>query len=351
MPKPSPVPVVVLASAGVALLDELARLAAAAGVEPVLVHDEAGVRRWWNQAGLLVLGDDLARRVGRAPVRRDRVVLVARHGERAALNETGLALGAERVVVLPDDQAWLVDQVAVEAEGRAVGVVVAVLGCRGGAGASTVVAATARQAAADGLTCAVVDADPLGADLDALLGMQDEPGLRWRDLASSGGRLPAGPLAAALPRRDGVALLCAEATTAGVPDGALVAVVDALARAFDLVLVDVPRWLPGESRYVVDTADAVLLVTTGDLRGVASASRLRAELATASQEVRLVVRTTRSGVDADEIAGLLDIAQAATLRSDRRVAADAAFGEMVMRPALRRAARRLLEAFAAAGPR
>lgn len=345
MPKSSPFPSsrvpVVLASADDLLSDDLAHLAAAAGVDALLVHDEAGLRRSWGQAGLLVLGDDLGRRLGRAPVRRDGVVLVARHGDRPTLNETALALGAERVVMLPDEQGWLVDQVAAAAEGTASGMVVATIGCRGGAGASTVVAAVARQAGDAGLRSAVVDADPLGADLDAQLGMADEPGLRWHDLASSGGRLPAGPLAAALPTRGAVALLSAH-TQAGLPDAALVPVVDALARAFDLVLVDVPRWLPGECRHVVEAADAVVLVTSADLRGVSAAGRLRAEVAGPSQAVHLVVRATRSGVDPDDVAAALDLPHAVPLRHDRRVAGDAAFGELVMRPALRRCARRLV---------
>ena len=205
----TPGPVVLLGAADGLLLDDMLRLAAAAHVEPVLAHDVSSIQRWWSQADLIVVGADLARALVRPPVRRDRVLLVDRYDDRAALNETAVALGAEHVVVLPDDQAWLVDQVAAAGEGRPTGVVLPVVGCRGGAGASTLVAALARQAVDVGLSCVVVDADPTGADLDVLLDMADEPGLRWPDLVVSGGRLPAEPLAAALPRRAGVAVLCA----------------------------------------------------------------------------------------------------------------------------------------------
>lgn len=264
----TPGPVVLLGAADGLLLDDMLRLAAAAHVEPVLAHDVSSIQRWWSQADLIVVGADLARALVRPPVRRDRVLLVDRYDDRAALNETAVALGAEHVVVLPDDQAWLVDQVAAAGEGRPTGVVLPVVGCRGGAGASTLVAALARQAVDVGLSCVVVDADPTGADLDVLLDMADEPGLRWPDLVVSGGRLPAEPLAAALPRRAGVAVLCAgmpadvpllagtrasqgssgaPAPSSWLPDGGLAPAVDALARAFDLVVLDVPRWLPGSA--------------------------------------------------------------------------------------------------------
>jgi len=366
----TPGPVVLLGAADGLLLDDMLRLAAAAHVEPVLAHDVSSIQRWWSQADLIVVGADLARALVRPPVRRDRVLLVDRYDDRAALNETAVALGAEHVVVLPDDQAWLVDQVAAAGEGRPTGVVLPVVGCRGGAGASTLVAALARQAVDVGLSCVVVDADPTGADLDVLLDMADEPGLRWPDLVVSGGRLPAEPLAAALPRRAGVAVLCAgmpadvpllagtrasqgssgaPAPSSWLPDGGLAPAVDALARAFDLVVLDVPRWLPGECRYAVEAGDLLLLVTTADLRGVASARRVRAELASCARPARLVVRTTRSGVDPEDVADLVPAPLAATLRHDRRVAGDGARGELVVRSSLRRTARRVLATLATAG--
>jgi Flp pilus assembly CpaE family ATPase len=124
---------------------------------------------------------------------------------------------------------------------------------------------------------------------------------------------------------------------------------DALARAFDLVVLDVPRWLPGQWRQVVVSGDVLLLVTTADLRGVASARRVRAELASSARPILLVVRTARSGIDPEDVADLVPAPVAATLRHDRRVAGDAARGELVMRAPLRRTARRLLTELATAG--
>lgn len=338
----SPADAIVLAGPSGLLLDDLMRLTAAAHVEPVLAHDVASLHRWWGTAALLVLTDDLASLVGRAPLRRDGVVLASRRRERAALNEMAVAMGAEHVVTLPDDEAWLVDRLAVAGDGQPGGVVVPVVGCRGGAGASTLVAATAMQAVEMGLRCVVVDADPAGADLD-LLDMVGEPGLRWSDLAASGGRLPAGALAAALPQRSGVALL-----RAGDPV-ALVPVVDALARAFDLVLVDMPRWLPGAGRHVLDAAQSVLLVTTGDPRGLEASRRLVGELSSTVRVLTLVVRAGRAGIHGDEVAVQVGVDEVVHLRHDRRVAIDAAAGDLVMRASLRRVARRLLMGLAAGG--
>src|SRR4051795_5694632 len=44
-----------------ALLDELERLAAAAGVRPVLAHDEAAALRGWTSAPLVLVGVDAAK--------------------------------------------------------------------------------------------------------------------------------------------------------------------------------------------------------------------------------------------------------------------------------------------------
>lgn len=339
---------VLLATGRARLLDDLRRLAVAADVQPVVVEEPVAARRWWSRAGLVVLGPDLAAELVRAPVRRDGVVLVGSPHEAEGLFETAVSIGAERVVVLPEDEGWLVEQLTRAGDRRGCGVLVAVVGCRGGAGASTVVGALARQSVRDGLRAVVVDVDPGGADLDLLLDLSDEPGLRWADLASARGRLPEGPLASALPQRDGVALLRADpvtsaGVTAGVDPVCVRAVVDALRRAFDLVLVDVPRWCPDQARPVLDRADALVLVTTADPRGVVAARRAAERLATAVRPTYLVVRTGRAAtIDPVDVATAVDLPLTGLLRHDRRVAADAARGDLVVRPGLRRTVRALL---------
>lgn len=339
---------VLLATGRATLLDDLRRLAVAADVQPVVVEHLVEARRWWSRAELVVLGPDLAAELARAPVRREGVVLVGSSDEADGLFETAVSIGAERVAVLPQDEGWLVEQLTQAGDRRATGVLAAVVGCRGGAGASTVVGALARQSVRDGLPAVVVDLDPGGADLDLLLDLADEPGLRWADLASARGRLPEGPLASALPQRDGVALLRSDPVTAagvsaGVDPASVSVVVDALRRAFDLVLADVPRWCPDQARPVLDRADALVLVTTADARGVVAARRTAERLAAATRPTYLVVRTGRAAaIDPVDVATALDLPLTGLVRHNRRVAADAARGDLVVRPGLRRTARALL---------
>ena len=250
------------------------------------------------------------------------------------------------MITLRDDEAWLVDQMGIAGDSRARAVVVAVVGARGGAGASTLCAAVGLQAVAERLPCVLVDGDPLGGDLDLLLDVADEPGLRWDDLAQASGRLPASPLAAALPRRDDLALLCARHRCA-IPAAATGAVLGALARGFDLVLVDVGHRLPLSGNPVLAQADVVLVATTADLRGVASGRRVVADLDAHGPPVRLVVRAGRSGsADPDEVARWLGVPLAARLPHDDKVGADGDRGDLVLRPSLRRASRAVLGAVA-----
>ena len=90
------------------------------------------------------------------------------------------------------------------------GAVVAVMAGRGGAGASLFATALA-QSARDAL---LIDADPWSGGIDLVVGTEDEPGLRWPDLALEHGRLDFTALRQALPRRDGLSVLsCAAQVT------------------------------------------------------------------------------------------------------------------------------------------
>ncbi len=360
-------PRVMLVTADDALLDDLLRLCAAAGVTPLVAADPVMARRWWGHASLVVVGDDLAARLAPPVARRGAVVVLARAHADPGLYRQAMALGAEQVITLRDDEHWLVEQMGVAGDGHARATVVAVVGCRGGAGASTLVAAVGRAAVDEGLSCVLVDTDPDGADLDLLLDMAGEPGLRWDDLAEAGGRLPATPLAAALPRNDGLALLCARDGAVGgraakrqavlasgaegspAPPAAMTAVLGALARGFDLVLVDVGRGLPPTASPALALADLVLVTTTADLRGVAAGRRVVAGLADHGPSLRLVVRAGRSGsADPDEVAHWLGVPLAARFPFDPKVAADGDRGELVVRTSLRRASRSVLAELAQA---
>jgi secretion/DNA translocation related CpaE-like protein len=357
MPDPSHYATVLVFVQDESLLPAVERLAVAANVAPLVTRDLALARQWWARSAMVVLCEEAASALAVAPVRRDRVVLVGWNPS-TSLYERAVPVGAERVVLLPQDEAWLVEQLALAGDQHSVGTLAAVLGCRGGTGTSTLVAAVAHQAVHAGGSSVVVDADPAGGDLDVVLEMVDEPGLRWPDLASARGRLPAEQLAAALPRRGDVALLGTDPSPAVdaaandvVPAAAVPFVLDALRRAFDVVVVDLPRWLPPPVRPVLDLADAVVLVTAADARGAAAAGRMASALGGAAAQDCLVVRTG-PGATAEpaEVAALVGLPLAATLRHDRRVAAAAARGELLVRPGLRRAGQEVLRVLGAQRP-
>ncbi len=337
-----PVPPVVVATSHQHLADTVARLAAAVHVDMDVVADVSVLRSRWSDAAVVLVDEDVAAHLSAAPTRRDGVLLLGSSRTPTTL-ERALSLGAERVVTLPADEAWLVERlVSAGGDGRD-GLVVGITSTRGGSGASTLATALARYAVTQSMSAAVVDADPWGGAMDVMLDVVDEPGLRWSDLRGASGRLPADALAGALPVRHGVAAVvqdCAPDDGVPTPD-ALSSVTHALRRAYDLVVVDLPRSL-GSVRAPAVSGGALLLVTTNDVLGARSAQRVAGQV-DVDAVPSLVVRTpSRSGVDPAALARACGLRLAATVRHERRAAADLGRGDFVMRPALRRAARALL---------
>lgn len=172
-----------------ALDTDIDRVVAAAGLHVVRTTDPSS-RRVWTSAAAILLDNDAARRCAeRGLPRRARIVLVSRAAPGPAEWEAAVAVGAQQVVTLPthdrDLMAVLSDAAEASLEGGARGPVVAVLAGRGGAGASVFATALA-HAAAESL---LIDGDPWGGGLDLVLGSETEPGLRWPDLSTAGGRL------------------------------------------------------------------------------------------------------------------------------------------------------------------
>jgi secretion/DNA translocation related CpaE-like protein len=305
-------------------LDELARLAALAGVEAPVVTDLTEVRRVWDLAPLVVLGEDvLDGLAGARPGRRDGVVVLGRGRDDAALWQRAVDVGAERVVLLPDDERWLVEALADAAEGRAGhGTVLAVVGGRGGAGATTFACALAQAAARRRVGALLVDGDPLGGGIDVVFSAESEEGMRWPDLAGSRGRVPAAALARALPRVEELALLSWDrGPVSEVPVEAVRSVLSAARRSHGLVVVDLPRYVDDAAREVLLAATTTFLVVPAEVRAVAAASRVAARLAGLCRDVRLVVRgPAPSGLSAAEVAHSLRLPLAGDLRPEPSLA-------------------------------
>ncbi|MGA5818541.1 septum site-determining protein Ssd [Kitasatospora sp. NPDC094028] len=298
-------PLVVTEDEGLA--EHLLRLCAAAGAEPRLVRGAPPTREHWDAASLVLVGDDQVQRCA-GLARRAGVLLLGLDLDDPGVWVRAVQLGAEHVLFLPDAEAWLLDRIADAAEGAgSPAVTVAVLGGRGGAGASTLACALAVTAARTGRRTILIDGDPLGGGLDILLGGETVRGLRWPDLAGSRGRVSGAELARALPALKRLsALSCLSwdrGDTLTVPPEAMRSVLAASRRRGGLVVVDVPRHLDAAAGQALEQSDLALLVVPAELRAVAAADRVAAAARMRLGDVRAVVRRVRiSGLPARRIA-------------------------------------------------
>jgi secretion/DNA translocation related CpaE-like protein len=303
------------------LLDQLLRLAAAAGIEPDVAPDLGAALRHWQVAPLALVGADVAPELAAIlPARRSNVHVVAWGPVPDDLFRAAVALGAESVAELPASEAWLVEALTDLGDPhRTVGVVIGVTGGSGGAGATTFACALGQLAARRG-RAVVVDADPLGPGIDRVLGLEDRDGVRWDGLCHATGRLSARSLREALPRREALAAL----TWRAGPPGTLQAfavreVLSAAQRGHDYVVVDLPRTGDPLVDEVAARCDRLLVVVVPTVAGVASAVRICARHPDPGR-VRLVVRG--SGVDPQAIARATRI-QVLTTMADQRGLAEA----------------------------
>ena len=310
------------------LLDALLRLAAAACVEVQRAGDAADARRWWSTAPIVLLEGDAARRCAAAGLpRRDGVVLVARGEPPGWVWQVAVTVGATDVVTLPEAEAWLVaalaDSTDRSASGRP-GPVVAVVGARGGAGASTLAVATAVTAARHGSSALLVDCDPLGGGLDLLVGVEQEPGLRWPELSVSDGRVRVGALHDALPRAvpgdgagRGLAVLSCARSAHGPERTAVTAVLEAGRRGGDTVVCDLPRYPTEAALAALGGTDLAVLVVPADLRSCAAGGRVAQVLVEHTGTVELVVRgPSPGGITAAEAARAVGLPLLAAMRPE-----------------------------------
>lgn len=301
-------------------LDELVRLAATAGTEVDVAADATAARRSWSKAPFVVLGVDVADACARARLpRRPGVVLLGRDLDDAGIWQQAVAVGAEQVVFLPEAEGWLAGCFADAVDGGAPdGVVVAVIGGRGGAGATTTAVALAVTAARAGHRALLVDGDPLGGGIDLVLGGESDAGLRWPDLASTRGRVPAAALTGALPQMEGLSVLSWDRSRAdAVPVEALEAVLTAGRRACDLVVVDLPRVIDDAARAVLAVAGVTLLVVPTEVRAAAAASCVATSVGALCADLRVVARgPSPSGLSGEQVAQALGLPLVAELRAE-----------------------------------
>ena len=313
------------------LLDDLLRLAAAAGVEVEVTAEPARARGAWSRAPLVLVGADVAAACAEVALpRRQRVILVGTDLDDAGVWQRAVHLGAEHVVFLPDAEPWLITILtdALEPDARP-GRLLTVVGGRGGAGATTLAAGLALAGARAGYRTTLIDIDPLGGGIDLALGIETSAGLRWPELAGVRGRVPAAGLAPLLPRHGDLTVLSWDRSDQlFLPPDAVTAVVDAALRANDLVVADLPRMPDAAVDAVLARAGVTLLVVPAELRAVSSAARVATALSMRTGDIRVVVRGPAPGrLSAQAVAASLGMRLAGSLRAEPGLAAAYERGE------------------------
>ncbi len=273
------------------LLDELLRLAAAAGVTPDLARAASTALSGWLAAPLVLVGVDMADELAQVrPPRRRNMFVIGWGPVPDELFRTSLSLGAEDLISLPRSDSWLVEAMTdLHEVSTPSAATIGVIGGSGGAGATTFACALGQMAGRTG-SSVVIDTDPLGPGVDRVLGLEGEFGVRWDALQQTTGRLSASTLREALPRRDGVGAL---GWSPG-PQGSLQAfamreALSAAQRGHDVVLIDLARHSDPLIEEVASRCDRVLVMVVPTLPGLASAARLCARLVKATQ-LQVVVR-------------------------------------------------------------
>ncbi len=302
------------------LLDELLRLAAAAGVTPDVASDATGALRGWGRAPLVLVGVDVAEELARAaPPRRRGAHLVAVGPVPDETFRTALRIGAEDIATLPRSEDWLVESMTDLHEPTTTAVTIGVIGGSGGAGATTFACALGQLAGRRNASV-VIDTDPLGPGVDRVLGLDDHPGIRWDALQATTGRLSARTLRDALPRRHGAGVLSwAPGSASSLQAFAVRQALSAAQRGHGLVVLDLARSRDRLIDELVARCDRVVVLVKPTVPGVASAVRL-CESIRRGGSLGLVVRGR--GIDTSEIASVTQV-PVVTAMSDQRGLAEA----------------------------
>ncbi|RJQ88522.1 septum site-determining protein Ssd [Amycolatopsis panacis] len=314
-------------AAGGTVLEEIQRVAAIAGSELDHVPDLSAARGRWVRAPLVVIEEEA---VAERPVlpRRDSVVLVCKGTAGLAAWRRAATIGARRVFSLPEDESELTVAFAdvADAPAESPGPVVALVGGRGGAGASVLATAVAVEADRGG-PALLVDCDPLGGGLDLPLGLEHAEGLRWPEVRLTG-RVSVPALVASLPSRGTLPVLSCGRSGTGPSVSALSAVVAAGRRAGRTVVCDLPRHLDEGALGVAAAADLVVLVVPVEFRACMAAKQVLHRLGSHADRLAIVASGhSIDGAPPSRTAELLGPPLLATLPPERRVAATLETGE------------------------
>lgn len=272
---------------------EVRRALAAAGMQAVCTCDPRAINEEMRRVALAVVDEQTAAHVAAersmtgAPLG---IILVAGPGEDIDW-KFAVKIGALDALNIPAQTEDLITLVAsirepiAEAPASS-GRVIAITSPVGGSGCSTLAVACAIELAHDTPEGVVlVDADPRAGGLDLLVGIENQPGLRWEDLPDDA--FGPGHVAQLPSTAQGVAVLTwtrsnTPRAVQGVDDRMLAAVLAATGER--TVIVDVPSLAPW--RAAVDhVADVTVVVLPPEARAVASCQRFLLEIPTQVQMI------------------------------------------------------------------
>ena len=289
------------------------------GIDILVVTSPLIAREIWEGAEFVLVGSDLAGECveNLAPRRAHLVVVHVRdQSEIAALTETNyerdiwrhaVALGAENVLELPAANFWLIDALSpFVVPAIPVNNVISVIGGSGGAGASTFAANLAAFAVTQNMTAVVIDLDQFGGGIDLILGAEEIPGTRWPDIDPGAGRIAGDTLTAALPRVNGVSFLSQSRGAVGeVTIEVVAAVIDAARRAFDLVVLDLPREQSECNGLLISQSLVTCVITRNHVRAIAASIAVSQWVIKLGNQSHFVLISDSKGLGLPDVCGAL----------------------------------------------
>jgi pilus assembly protein CpaE len=221
-------------------------------------------------------------------------LILAAYGEPNGIVETGIAVGAADVLMLPQPAETLlfaIRKAAIAANGAAMGKVVTVFSPKGGSGKTALATNLAAATARSGVETLLVDLDLQFGD--SALTLAVSPRATIADLAASAGAIDVEKLKAFVSEdaQTGLAVLPApqrpeEADVVGQAE--LAAVLDSARNAYDAVVIDTGPLFDGPMLAALDHTDQLLLVCNPEV--------------TSLKNVRIGLETIeRLGFDRDKI--------------------------------------------------
>lgn len=297
---------------------ELVSACAAAVEQPVQVVPTADqARSWWRAAPVVFVGVDCASELLRwgAPARPG-VYLCADRAESAV--PWSVPLGAAVLLLDGGGGSGQVTELLLGVAGAAEQArVVRLLGGSGGVGCSTLTAGLAVAARRSGSSTAAVELAADSGGLDLLFGAEREVGWRWPELARAQGRL--GDVRRFLPVSREITLVSAGREPVRVRPGARAAVLDAVQRTHQVMLVDAGGG--GDDPSASRAGTLTLLLVGADVHALMSA-RQRLRMLDPVDPLIVVRRRGRGGgIGASQVEQALGAPVVGTIADDRAVPA------------------------------